>query len=92
MAAARKTADERKGILAQQITNRVAMGMRVETQSDYQAVLVKGRPINHVLHLILTLVTVGFWGVVWVILFFMGGERREIINIDEWGNPQISRL
>lgn len=67
-------------------------GWRVESQSDYQAVFVSGRPVNHVLHLILTLISCSTWGVVWVSLVFFGGEKREISNVDEWGNVTVSRI
>jgi Tfp pilus assembly protein PilV len=36
------TRDERRRSLAQQITRLIAQGRRVESQSDYQAVLVSG--------------------------------------------------
>ena len=36
----RNTADERKELLARAISNSVARGARVESQSDYQAVAV----------------------------------------------------
>ena len=88
----RKTADERKEALAISVTNSIAMGRRVESQSDYQAVLVKGKPVNHVLHLILTLVTAGFWSPIWIALVIFGGEKREVARVDEWGNASIQKL
>lgn len=87
----RKTADERKEALARTIANQVASGARVESQSDYQAVLVKGGKINHILHLILTVLTAGFWVIVWVALALLGGEKRSIVACDEWGNVSISK-
>ena len=87
MTTSRKTADERKEALALRVSNMVAsQGMRVESQSDYQAVLVKGKKVNHILHLILTLITVGTWGIVWILLVVLGGEKREIVRVDEFGN------
>ena len=41
------------------IANVSAQGYRVESQQDYQAVIVKGKPINHTLHIILSVIT---WG------------------------------
>ena len=87
----RKTSDERKELLARQIANLIPRGLRVESQSDYQAVLVSGRRVNHVLHLILTLVTCLTWGIVWAALVIFGGEKREIAGVDEWGNVTVSR-
>ena len=54
---ARKSADERKEALARMVTAQVANGARVESQSDYQAVLVHGHRLNNTLHLILTIFT-----------------------------------
>ena len=41
--AAAKTADERRSALARQVAILVAQGRRIESQGDYQAVLVTGR-------------------------------------------------
>jgi hypothetical protein len=89
---ARKSADERKEALARLVTAQVANGARVESQSDYQAVLVHGHRLNNTLHLILTLVTLGVWGIVWLLLALFGGEKREVASVDEWGNSSIQRL
>jgi hypothetical protein len=88
----RKTTDERKEALATSVANSIAQGRRVESQSDYQAVLVKGKPVNHILHLILTLVTVGFWSLIWIALVIFGGEKREVARVDEWGNSSIQKM
>ncbi len=88
----RKTSEERKELLARQVASLITQGRRIESQSDFQAVLVQGHRVNHVLHLILTLLTLGFWAVAWLALVFLGGEKREVVQVDEWGNPTISRL
>ena len=88
----RKTPDERKAMLARHIASRLAQGRRVESQADYQAVLVRGRRPNHVLHLVLTIVTFGFWAIVWLALWIFGGEKREMIETDEWGNVSMQEL
>lgn len=64
---------------------------RVESQTNVSAVLVRGRRINHILHLILTILTV-VWGLVWISLIVWGGEKREILNVDEYGNATVSEL
>lgn len=58
----RRTADERKVILSQQLQTAAARGLRIESQSDFQAVLVEGKPVNHTLHAILTIFTCLLWG------------------------------
>ena len=94
-ASTHKTSDERKEALARSIAGQIAGGGRVESQSDFQAVVVKGKPVNHVLHLILTLISFPVlfaWAIVWLILVITGGEKRQMINVDEWGNVNVAKL
>ena len=51
-----------------------------------------GKPVNHVLHLILTLVTCLVWGLVWLVLALTGGEKRSIASVDEFGNVIFQRI
>ncbi len=78
--------EQRQSLLAQAVTREVAAGGRVESQSPTQAIIVKGKPVNHTLHLILTLVTLLFWSWVWLILAIVGGETRIILTVDDYGN------
>jgi hypothetical protein len=87
-----KSADERKASLARTIANLVAQGRRVESQSDYQAVLIRGRHVRHVLHLVLTLITVGLWAPIWLAMWLLYRERREIAAVDEYGNVSVARV
>jgi len=88
----RRSPDERKAMLAQQVQQAVGRGLRIESQSDYQAVLVEGKPINHTLHAILTIFTCLVWGIVWAVIAGTGGEKREMIVVDEFGNVQHQKL
>ncbi|WP_155827079.1 hypothetical protein [Jongsikchunia kroppenstedtii] len=79
--------DQRKAALAQSISREVAAGgWRVESQSDYQAVLVKGKNTNHLLHLILTLITVFLWTPVWVVVTVLNQRKTVILTVDDYGN------
>lgn len=89
---AKRSVDERKAMLAQQVQQAVARGLRVESQSDFQAVLVEGKPVNHTLHAILTIFTCLLWGIVWAVIAGTGGEKREMIVVDEFGNIQHQKL
>ena len=82
----KKTADERKALLGRQSATLTVRGFRVESQGDYQVVVVKGEPVNHVLHLILSFFTLGVWLVVWAALVLFGGEKRSVVQVDEFGN------
>ncbi len=82
-----KSASERKELLARSVQSYVAQGYRVESAAgDYGAVLAKGHKPNHLMHLIITLLTVGIWLTGWLIRIAMGGEKRLMIAVDEYGN------
>lgn len=86
------TEQERKEKLAREIEAHVRDGYRVETQGDYQAVVLKGHRANHVLHLILSLVTLGAWLLVWLLVAVFGGERRILITVDPEGVTAVKRV
>jgi hypothetical protein len=88
----KKTANERKAVLANQIQSAVAGGGRVESQSDFQAVIASGQPVNHTLHAILTVFTCLIWGIVWAIIAGTGGVRRQMIVVDEFGNATVQQM
>lgn len=87
-----KSADERKMLLARALQTQIAQGARIESQSDFQAVVIKGKHVNHILHLILTLVTFFMWGIVWLALVITGGEKRSIVAVDEYGNVSVQKV
>jgi len=78
---------DRKAILADEVSRRVARGGRVEVQTDYQAIIVSGRRVNHLLHLILSVLTIGAWALlIWLPLAIFGGEKRYAVTVDRFGN------
>jgi hypothetical protein len=82
-----KSMTERQDLLAQAIASEVAAsGARVESQTGAMAVMVHGRPVNHVLYFLLGFVTVGIGWLVWALAVMFGGERRLIVQVDEYGN------
>jgi len=58
----------------------------VESQSHIQAVVVTGKRPNHILHLILTILTLGVWAIVWIIIAIGGGEKRKTVSISPDGH------
>lgn len=87
-----KSDQERRAILGQQLQNAAARGLRVESQSEFQAVLVEGKPINHTLHGILTVITCLIWGPVYIVIALTGGEKKHQAVVDEFGNVQWQNL
>lgn len=60
-------------------------GYRVESRLSGQIVLVKGKRPSHVLHLLLSLITVGLWLPVWLCIGVFGGEKRRVVSVDHCG-------
>lgn len=77
--------ERRRAILSEQIQEQARHGYRIESESEFQAVMVKGHRPNHILHLLLTVLTLGLWVVVWISVVIWGGERRRMIVVDEYG-------
>jgi type III secretory pathway component EscV len=73
----RKTPDKRKEALGRAVQRQVSLGSRVESQADYQAILITGRS-NRILHL----VTLGL----------SGAEHRTSVSVDESGNTNLQAL
>ncbi len=82
---AQATPEQRRAIFSQQMQQAAQRQLRVEWASDYQAVLIQGKPVNHVLHAILTIFTCLMWGIVWLVLALTGGEKRHQLIVDEFG-------
>jgi hypothetical protein len=78
--------EERQEELDHAVGLKVLYGCRVESRSEYQAVVVEGKPVNHLLHFLIGLMTVGLWWLfVWLPLSITGGERRVALTVDEHG-------
>ena len=50
--------------------------------------IAQGHRVNHILHLILSIITFGFWLIVWILMGVFGGEKRAMVTVDEYGNVQ----
>ncbi len=83
--------DQRKEKQAQAVAREVVEGSRVESESDYQAVLVSGGKINHLLHFFVGVFTCGGWWIVWIFLTLTGGEKRYIVRTDDYGNTRVEK-
>jgi hypothetical protein len=77
---------EKANKLAMAISTEVSKGWRVESQSQVQAVLVKGKSINHTLQIFLSVITVGFWLLVYIPTFIVNRRQTKIIRVDDFGN------
>jgi hypothetical protein len=79
---------ERIAMLDQAIMGLAARGGRLLQRHEWTAIVVMGKPVNHVLHLILTVLSLcccGLWAPVWMMIAAFGGEHREILTVDQYG-------
>jgi len=88
----KKSVEERKALLAQTLQTQVVGGGRIESQSDFQAVVIKGHKVNHVLHFIIGFFTLFLWWIVWAIIAITGGEKRSLLSVDEFGNVLVQKI
>ena len=55
-------------------------GWRPEFETATHVFLVKGQPITHLLHLLLSVITFGVWLLVWLAIAMFGGQRRRTVT------------
>lgn len=79
------SAEDRALAMAGRIAYWTKWDWRVESQTEIQAVMVRGHRPNHVLHLILSIITAGIWLFVWLFVAIVGGEKRKTITIGPEG-------
>ena len=85
-----RSAEERKAILQQKIIQHVGIGYKVETQTDFQVVLSHGGRVNHIMHFILSILTAGFWLIIWLLLAMFSRRKLMTLSVDEFGNIHFS--
>ncbi|ATN88709.1 hypothetical protein SEA_DEMSCULPINBOYZ_114 [Mycobacterium phage Demsculpinboyz] len=59
---------------------------RIESVTPYTAVVVTGQRVNHVLHLLVSVLLCGLWLPVWLVIALTGGEKRFVLAVDQCGN------
>jgi hypothetical protein len=60
----------------------LAAGWIPVTATD-KTLVFKTKPLNHVLHLILTLVTAGLWAVVWLFLVLTHHPQTLVVEVED---------
>ncbi|MFH9198827.1 hypothetical protein ACH4KO_22305 [Streptomyces anulatus] len=78
-------AAQRALILDWIVSRRIASGWRVESRSASQVVLVRGQPVNHVLHAFLTVFSCLVWGIVWAVVALVNRVERVALTVDAQG-------
>jgi hypothetical protein len=62
------------------IAENLRRGWRIESESPLATTFVRGHRVNHVLHLILSVVTLGLWIPVWLFVSVFGGEDHFTVS------------
>lgn len=73
------------------ISMMVRDGWRVEYRAPAMATMLRGQRPNHILHLILSLITCGLWLPVWGFLGIFKGQKRRLIELDEFGLACVTK-
>jgi hypothetical protein len=87
---------ERTKVLDREIKLLTANGWRLESASEFEAVLSRNKCPNHLLHLFLTLLTLCLWAIVWIAQTKASRRKRELeyrrISVDAWANWTVEAL
>ncbi|MFE3544445.1 hypothetical protein ACFXK0_15900 [Nocardia sp. NPDC059177] len=81
--------DDYRNKLDTAIANEVGAGARLEYRGEVNAVVILGNKPNHILHLILSIVSCGLWLPMWALVAWLNYEERVMLAVDESG--QLSR-
>ena len=85
-----KSPETRVAILNAKVVDMSRAGWRVVTMHGEQAVMACGHRPNHILHLLLSIVTVGLWLPIWIIIGCTTKERQRLMVVDPYGRILIS--
>ncbi|MFF2088270.1 hypothetical protein ACFVVM_31190 [Nocardia sp. NPDC058176] len=82
--------EQRQQMLNMAVNSEVARGAQVLEMNQTSAVLSEVDAINHVLHLMITVFTCGFWVLVWLLVAATARPRSFRLTVDEFGIVQRS--
>ena len=79
-------ATKRERLLDIAVDIEVLSGATVLQRNDRGVIVAQRRRVSHAGHAILTLLTGGLWGIVWIALVLDRKEDRVRYEVDPWGN------
>jgi hypothetical protein len=82
---ATRTLEQRNQILRERIAAARESGAWVDFRAETMAVIVRGKPIDHMKHLMMVGATLGLWIPIWGAYLMFKGERRFKLDVDEIG-------
>ena len=77
---------KRQRLLERAVDLEVLAGATVVHRSDRGVTVARPRSVTHLGHFILTLLTGGLWGFVWLAVVLSRREDRVRYEVDPWGN------
>ena len=77
---------KRERLLEIAVDLEVLAGATVVNRSDRGVTVARQRRVTHLGHFILTLLTGGLWGIVWLAVVLNRREDRVRYEVDAWGN------
>jgi hypothetical protein len=80
------SAPRREQLLELAVDLEVRAGGRVVNRTTDGVTLAYQRTVTHLGHLVLTVLTAGLWGFVWLAVFLSRKESRVRYEVDPWGN------
>ena len=79
-------AEKRERLLKKVVTEEVLAGATVVHQDRFFAIFSVRKKVRHVQHALLSILTLGLWTTVWIVLTIARREDRFRVDIDPWGN------
>lgn len=73
------------------VNQELRAGWQVVSQTPTAVRLQKGHPTSHLLHLVLSVLTMGLWIPVWIFMAVVAGEKNKTLYLDKNGNVRTNR-
>ena len=81
---------ERQNRLSRSVSNRAMAGWNIVDRNDqecYAVLMLPGTKVNHVLHLILSVLTCGIWLPLWIFMMLRNKQEQRVrITVDAQGS------
>ena len=77
---------KRERIFEKAMTEELLQGSNVLQRDSFSAVVGRTKRVSHGLHAFLTVITLGMWSVVWIVMSVARKEIRTRLSIDRWGH------
>ena len=82
----------RQKLLMQAVSAETLRGGTPVLQDNFATVMAYKRPVQHWFYLLLTLLTAGLGGILWIIAVLTRAEDRVRMDVDDWGNVWASEV